>query len=220
MYLSRLRLELYARQVRRDVADPYQLHRTLSRAFPGSADGGPGRVLFRVEVDPTTEGAVVLVQSDKQPEWANLPDDYASVEVKPFDPSFTVGQPLVFRLRASPSRKIGTTLKTDRLAGKPKSNGRRVGLLHEEEQRDWLSRKADEGGFRLLDVTVTREQLDLRGQFLRVGKREHAISLVVVRFDGLLAVTDPERFHSTLRAGVGAAKGFGFGLLSLAPAGG
>jgi CRISPR system Cascade subunit CasE len=39
-----------------------------------------------------------------------------------------------------------------------------------------------------------------------------------VRFDGLLVVTDPERLRHALRAGIGSAKGFGFGLLSLARA--
>jgi CRISPR system Cascade subunit CasE len=37
-----------------------------------------------------------------------------------------------------------------------------------------------------------------------------------VRYDGLLEVTDPVKFLETLRAGIGSAKGFGFGLLSLA----
>lgn len=41
---------------------------------------------------------------------------------------------------------------------------------------------------------------------------------LAVRFDGLLEVTDPGKFLETLRAGIGSAKGFGFGLLSLAPA--
>ena len=39
-----------------------------------------------------------------------------------------------------------------------------------------------------------------------------------MRFDGLLGVTDPVQFLEALRAGIGSAKGFGFGLLSLAPA--
>ena len=37
-------------------------------------------------------------------------------------------------------------------------------------------------------------------------------------FEGILEVTDPERFAATVRAGIGPAKAYGYGLLSLAPA--
>lgn len=37
-----------------------------------------------------------------------------------------------------------------------------------------------------------------------------------VRFDGLLCVTDPETLVEAVRQGIGPAKAFGFGLLSLA----
>jgi len=39
-----------------------------------------------------------------------------------------------------------------------------------------------------------------------------------VRYEGLLQVTDPHLLVEAVRAGIGSAKGFGFGLLSLAPA--
>ena len=39
-----------------------------------------------------------------------------------------------------------------------------------------------------------------------------------VRFNGLLQVTDPEKLMQAVRNGIGPAKAFGFGLLSLARA--
>jgi len=38
-----------------------------------------------------------------------------------------------------------------------------------------------------------------------------------VRYDGLLEVLDEERFRESLLSGIGPAKAFGFGLLSIAP---
>ena len=38
-----------------------------------------------------------------------------------------------------------------------------------------------------------------------------------VQFRGTLEVIDPERFIETYQSGIGSAKGFGFGLLLLAP---
>jgi CRISPR system Cascade subunit CasE len=39
-----------------------------------------------------------------------------------------------------------------------------------------------------------------------------------VQFDGILRVSDPDKLHAAIENGIGSGKGFGFGLLSLAPA--
>ena len=44
------------------------------------------------------------------------------------------------------------------------------------------------------------------------------VRFLSVRFEGLLQVSDPDRFVGAIRSGIGSAKGFGFGLLSVAPA--
>ncbi|MFE5302011.1 type I-E CRISPR-associated protein Cas6/Cse3/CasE [Streptomyces sp. NPDC056632] len=43
------------------------------------------------------------------------------------------------------------------------------------------------------------------------------VSLVTVTFDGRLEITDPERMRRTLTAGLGKAKAYGCGLMTLAP---
>ena len=42
-------------------------------------------------------------------------------------------------------------------------------------------------------------------------------TLHAVDIKGILTVTDPQLFHSTVRNGVGSAKAFGFGMLCLSP---
>jgi len=86
------------------------------------------------------------------------------------------------------------------------------------------------GGFALL----TNEVKDVRGEVRLVpcvniypgGKqtgrkrdatREHATTHVAVVFEGLLRVTDANAFQETLIHGIGSAKAFGFGLVSVAP---
>jgi CRISPR system Cascade subunit CasE len=216
--LSRLLPSLRSRQARRDLAESYELHRSLLRAFPGPGAGGPGRVLYRVDADRESGAATILVQSEKEPDWSALTPDYLTqpAEWKRFDPVFAVGQRLVFRLRANPTRKSRTTSKADRLEGKHRCNGRRIALLREEDQVEWLHRKAHECGFRVRSVQAVPE-----GQAL--GHKSHqeqrqTLTHHAVRYDGLLEITDSARFLQTLLAGVGSAKGFGFGLLSLAPA--
>ena len=114
MYLSRLTLNPRSRDVRRDLADVYQLHRTIMSAFASNPDGAARRslgVLFRV--DP--EGAplpVVLVQSREEPRW-ELPQGYlapgTNAQSKPIGElldAITAGRTYRFRLLANPTRKI------------------------------------------------------------------------------------------------------------------
>jgi CRISPR system Cascade subunit CasE len=212
MYLSQLILNPRSRQVRSEVSQPYEMHRTLMRAFPPENQGGPGRMLFRLDnpAEASQAGLKLLVQSDHAPDWAwvegvsgyLLPGPAPNPASKPFEPAFQPGQRLCFRLRANPTVK---------------RNGKRWGLYTEEEQRDWLARKGGEGGFALLGVTVTTEG-KIGGKIHRSEEESHSLTLLAVRFDGVLQVTNPAKFLETLRQGIGSGKGLGFGLLSLARA--
>jgi CRISPR system Cascade subunit CasE len=229
MHLSRLVLNNRDRQARRDLLMPYELHRTLWRAFP---DHDPGRILFRVDSDPRGARPTVLVQSEFAPDWRSLRDGKPGYlleppESKQFNPVFAPGQRLCFRLRANPTKKVGTSSKEDRLAGK-KANGQRIALLREEEQVAWLLGKGEQGGFRIPgewladgnERQVPNFRMDIIPEdWVRCGKEGHSDGrFYAVRFEGLMEVTDPDALARTLADGIGSAKGFGFGLLSLARA--
>ncbi|MBW1988644.1 MAG: type I-E CRISPR-associated protein Cas6/Cse3/CasE [Deltaproteobacteria bacterium] len=221
MYLSQLILEHppRSRALRRDLAFPYQMHKTLSRAF---ADQGQ-RVLFRLD-SPRRGAPRVLVQSEQEPDWSflgHMPGYASRVTAKPFVPDFSPGQLLRFRLRANPTKKVGTSSKAQRLAGK-KNNGQRLALLMEEDQRDWLARKAAAGGFVVNPAAVWISREDSPRYMVKgwqgANGNKRKLSLFSVLFEGYLQVRDPGEFVSTLRSGIGPGKGLGFGLLSLAPA--
>ena len=207
MYVSRLMLDpqWFARQNR------YQLHQALWRAFPDRAAGGPGRVLFRVEPVPVehASGQVnwrVLVQSDRKPQWQDLRHRDRMLagepEYRPYDPPFRTRYPYQFRLCANPTVK---------------RNNRRYAITAEEDRRAWLTRKASTGGFALDTVTVVQEQTVLAPKPQTVSASRHDLTLVAVRYDGVLHVTDTQQFKNTLAQGIGSGKAFGFGLLSAAP---
>lgn len=185
-------------------------------------------MLFRVE--PSRSGQpVVLVQTRDNPDWSGLPRCYllGPAESKRCDLAFAPGQRLCFRLRANPTKKVGSVSKEDRLAGK-KGNGQRLALLREDEQVAWLLEKAEQGGFRIPGEWLQdgdggkapNFRCDVMPEgWVRCGKDGHTAGRFhAVRFEGMLEVTDPGRFLLTLQNGIGSAKGFGFGLLSIAPA--
>jgi CRISPR system Cascade subunit CasE len=153
------------------------------------------------------------VQSVLEPRWdyAFLNARYllaAPPEVKAFDPSFSTEQFLRFRLCANPAKRLMT---------KPngKSVGPRVGLHREDEQRAWLDRKASASGFRIVSCEVVPEGRPV-GEKTEDGNHKK-MPWLAVRFEGMLQVTQPELLQRAIRRGVGSAKAFGFGMLSLAP---
>jgi len=224
MYLSRLILNPRSRQVQRELADPYELHRTVCRAFPDAnyKENEPSGILFRVDLHPKTRLPTLLVQSQLQPEWsflltdrkdylldkAPLPLGIENPAWKEMNLQLRAGQALAFRLRANP------TVKKDR---EGKTQGRRVGLVREEDQQKWLERKLESAGAALVSVNIADDQL-VRGKLFIEKNDEKRLRFLSVLFDGVLQVKDPKQLVETIYTGIGSAKGLGFGLLSLAPA--
>jgi CRISPR system Cascade subunit CasE len=205
MYLSRLVLDPRSRRVQRESADPYQMHRSIMRAFPDDLPVDE-RVLFRCDADRRTGVLTVLVQSLYEPDWSWLDNGEGrgyvldigetNPDVKLFSLEPVPGQQLIFRLRANP------TVKRD---------SKRHALWREEEQLDWLGRKADLGGFRALSV-----RLQELGSVQGWTANRNRLNLFAVQYEGVLSVTDPNKFVTTVQDGIGPGKGVGFGLLSLA----
>ena len=218
MYLSRLILNPRNRRAQREIATPYQMHKSLMRCFPADLDRERERVLFRVETSPRGNVPTVLLQSTLEPAWDWLADGGArgylletgspNPAVKQFDLHLAPGQTLAFRLRANP------TVKRRRERADGSLRAVRDPIYHEEKQVAWLERKAGAGGFHIISVR-TRSAPDVRG-WVRRDDVKHKLKLFAVQFDGLLRVDDPDRLRETVRRGVGSGKGLGFGLLSLA----
>jgi len=208
MYLSKLTLNR-SRRAMLWSARPYRVHQRLCMAC-----GDDPRLLFRIEATPG--GTVILAQTHHMPRWdaafAEFPVLSGEPLVKEVDWPLREGQVLSFRLRANPTKRLCHGHDGE---GRPRNNVR-VPLYAEEEQRAWLERKEDAAGFRSLRVDVRREPPPVEAVSGK-GGASHQVKLASAQFDGLLVVTDPVRLRAALAAGIGSAKGFGFGLLSLGP---
>lgn len=209
MYLARLVINNHpsCRRAVDDLADPYEMHRTLMKAFPDADDGGPGRVLWRLEPLRRGRPATVLVQSEDPPDFAPLRDAPGYLLDKPkitelgdrFRASLTEGRLLRFRLRANPTVT---------------REGKRHGLVRDDERRNWLVNKGKSGGFEPVDFLPARSERVVSRR--KSGARPQ--TFVAVDYEGVLRITDPEAFWRSLTGGIGPAKGYGFGLLSVARA--
>lgn len=222
MYLSLLTLNLRSQDARRDADDDYQMHSTLARLFTDApkhekerrfkelAWGEKERVLFRIEPATRERPACVLMQSCRAPDFSRLPRGYCAEPPQTrgdYEEKLAVlesGQILQFRLRANPTVK---------------RNGKRLGLREEGEQFAWLKRKLRESGAELAECRfgpheVVKACKHGEGERANGSKQIH----LGVLFEGSLRVTDPGKLRAAVENGIGSAKGYGFGLLSLAPA--
>jgi len=219
MYLSRLILNPRSRRVQRELAQPYEMHRSIMHALRPDLQAGEERVLWRVD-EHTRLGLMLLVQSRELPDWAwlaeegargyLLPADEPNPAVKPFQLQPAVGQLFSFRLRANPTKRLGKSAEYDK--------GKRVGIYDEDDQLAWLARKGEQHGFRVLQAQVSRDSKIKDADAIHRNDVTHKLELLAVQFDGILQVTDPAKLVAAVETGIGSGKGFGGGLLSLAPA--
>ncbi|MEU0133092.1 type I-E CRISPR-associated protein Cas6/Cse3/CasE [Streptomyces sp. NPDC006296] len=156
----------------------------------------------------------------------------------PFLDRLTAGERWAFRLTANPVHHIR------RKADEPTKRTAHVTPVH---QMGWLLKRQEQCGFhvlekpaemRLLPSGTTHEGQPHHGDRYALtvhdkralafdksrdpaqpGVRKGAVSLVTVTFDGRLEITDPELMRRALRQGIGKAKAYGCGLLTLAPLG-
>jgi CRISPR system Cascade subunit CasE len=124
--------------------------------------------------------------------------------MKEFHPEFAPHDRFRFLLRANPTVK---------------HEGKRNGLLDGDQQRAWLLRKASQAGFAVdpdsLVVLAVRPRVSRRSRQIDPEPHTH----LAVDFSGLLCVTAPAAFREAFIRGIGPAKAYGFGLLSLARVG-
>lgn len=197
MVLSRMILDLTDADARRDFADAYEMHATLMRLV----DAGSSKPLWRLEQARELSAPIVLVQTDE------MPDPRAVVRGPgPYFQSFeskhnrllevvAPGERLRFRVRAN------VTVKRD---------GKRRGLVDEHDQLAWLQRQIEGAGGELLGARVSESRREVFGR-----RRGRPITVHGVTFDGALLIRDSEGVRALAGAGIGHARAFGFGLLTL-----
>lgn len=220
IYLSHLPLNARDQNVQRELRDGYQMHKRLAHAFGQSDDEQlAARVLFRA--DESAGRPIVLAQSKIAPDWSTLPDGYCLglPQVKEIEPALREGGLWSFRLRANPTKSDGA------IRSEKRDRGKRVGIYRESERLEWLHRKAASNGFLILEARVLDEgrsyphqksdgkEYSLRQVQSRLNAGKGSFSAAI--FEGVLQVADATELARALENGIGPAKAFGFGLLSL-----
>lgn len=199
MMLTQMKLNVLSAQVRRDMADPYEMHRTIQRL----TDGQERRPLWRLEHDGSGQHPVVLLQTEAAPD-RRLLDEFDSHYLLDFGTrenrllaNISAEDVLNFRLHANPT--------VTRL-------GKRHGLVEHDDQVAWIARVLDRHGAALHGVRIGASRRMVSGR--RRGSKPMIVTGVT--FDGQLGVLDADSLRELVSNGIGHAKALGLGLMTLA----
>ncbi|AKU15133.1 type I-E CRISPR-associated protein Cas6/Cse3/CasE [Luteipulveratus mongoliensis] len=236
MYLVRMRLDPRSRATRKVLSSAQAMHAAVLRACGSEANDlvaeGDRRILWRVDQHGRDDIELYLTSPGKpSPDGSALPDGLPPVgswdiaDYEPFLSQLGPGQRWLFRLTANPVRSMSRAAPDGRrVRGKP------IPLTH-AHQEEWLVARAERHGFTIplnsLDSPeVSARELLQRDRhttsFNRRSDGEDAgrtdrVQITRVTFEGVLDVTDPDALRLTLRNGMGKARAYGCGLMTLAP---
>lgn len=216
MYLSRFEINSARRGAYKLLSSPQAMHAAVLAGFPhGSTGAGAGRVLWRVDQSDTQ--ALLYIVSPGRPDLTHLVEQAGWPSTTGWDTrdydgvleSLSAGQSWAFRLRANPTKSV-------RLPDKPQRS-QRVGHVTVKQQEQWLLDRAERCGFAVSSAENDGLRLAIVGRRVASFDRQgRTVTLSTATYDGQLDVVDPAALRAALVNGIGPAKGYGCGLLTLA----
>lgn len=221
--LTRMSLNPATRGGRKLLTNRQAMHAAIMAAFsPETHDEMGGRVLWRVDRDAHRH--VLYTVSPVEPDlthiveqagWAGQSWDAAAYDS--FLRRLTRGQRWGFRLVANPVRSVA----------RERARSKVLPHVTPAQQVGWLEERSAGWGFSLVaptaedspasGVLVSQRHDDRFGRVEGTTGRRGKVTLRIAQFDGTLEVTDADTLRSALVAGMGRAKGYGCGLMTLRP---
>ncbi len=220
-YLTRMEINPRRRAARRYLGSPQVMHAAVEAAFPATTAGE--RRLWRV--DRAGEAVWLYIVSAGRPDLTHIVEDvgrptttgWETKNYQSFLDRLDNGQVWGFRLTANPTH-----------SGRRSSDAadtQRFGHLTVSQQEQWLAKRLDHWGLAGIDSepgdsevpvsfsAVGREVV----QFMRgSGPARSRVTLTRTSYEGLLQITDVEKVRAVLVDGIGHAKAYGCGLMTLA----
>lgn len=223
MYLTKFLINPARRGGRFLLGNPQAMHAAVLSSFPPPPPGQSNpRMLWRVDQSDATVALYVL--SPAEPDMTHLVEQagwatttWTTRDYTPLLERIEEGQLWSFRLQANPVKQ----------SLNPLTKGKRLAHVTPSQQAQWLLDRSEQKGFsieHLLDgspaLNVSSRSKDSFGRKdpNRSGSKSD-VTLVRVQFDGVLRVTDKEAFKEALTGGIGRAKAYGCGLMTIVSAG-
>ncbi len=236
MYLTQFRLNTARAGARKLLSSPQAMHAAVMSSFsePPATEGEASspRVLWRLDRNARSEVRLFL-SSPARPDLTHLVEQagwpavatpgapgWKTYDYGTFLARLDKGSTWDFRLTANPVHYARTK--------KGQKSTKRTAHLVPEYQLQWLLDRQDRGGFRVLEKPPERRHVQHGDEYQCVVREQRNLSfrkrgnddrvqLLAVTYDGRLEVTDPDALRALLTRGLGKAKAYGCGLMTLAP---
>lgn len=207
MYLTRIALDMRRRETMRALSSVNMIHGAIESAFPGQRK----RRLWRIDTIASVTWLMLL--SETEPDLSGLQAQFGYEdqpwETKCYDgllERIQEGTSWRFRLVANPTHSGPS--------GKDGERGKVVAEGSVPAQKEWLTRHAVAHGFLLrpdcFDVTRSEWKIFHKGK-----EGRHQVSILQVTYEGILEVADAELFRKALLCGIGRAKAYGMGMMTV-----
>ena len=198
--MALLTLNPRSREARRSLSDPQALHKALMGCFPSSAGDTPRQefgVLWRAE---PSDAPTILMQSRTEPDLQALPPGFATAQTRPLDrhlAGLANGQVVHYRVVLNP-------------VAKSRARGNRQRVIPSSERAEWAAKRLMKVG---LDLLTPPTLTGLPSRYIeRSGKR---LPIYATQVDGIGRVMEADALCAALKSGVGHAKAWGCGLMTV-----
>lgn len=217
MYLSRVKIDYYNLKSIKELNHLGAYHSWVEDSFTEEREKPKNertRKLWRV--DELRGEYYLIVLSENKPDFEKL-EKYGvknTAESKSYERILGSIKP---GMRARFKIELNTVYSTTKNVEKGK-RGRVVPVPHEKLGEFFLDR-TEKNGFLVNknELAITNIEKKLFRRKKEDGEKETRVNLVSATFEGILTVTDEERFRETLVMGIGRKKAYGFGLLTIIP---
>jgi CRISPR system Cascade subunit CasE len=221
MYLTHFALNPARRGTHKLLGSPQVMHAAVLSSFAPqttltASEEGSARVLWRID-RITKTCASLYISSPEKPDLTHLVEQagwpttqtWQTRDYTPLLDRLNSGQRWGFRLKANPVHAVRV------VEGK---RTKPLGHVTAAQQENWLTTRVHKFGFSLSTSAADTPDLVIHDrETVRFSRQGGTVTLTTATFDGILDITDAAALRTALMTGIGRAKGYGCGLLTLAP---
>ncbi|MDF7639255.1 type I-E CRISPR-associated protein Cas6/Cse3/CasE [Lactobacillus sp. ESL0791] len=213
MYLSRVEIDVNNRQKTKDLTQLSAFHGWVEQSFPDEIKAGK-RLRHLWRIDQLAGKTYLLLLSENIPDKQQLlrygvADTFITKSYDRMLNGIKQEQLMQFRLTANPTHTVSEP---------GKKQGRVFPHVTVEQQLKWLIGRSEKLGFQLV-TKDNKLSFDIVGRDwpLLSHKGKRRVRLSRVTFEGILRITDADKFKQALINGIGREKAFGMGLMTVIP---
>lgn len=211
MNITRVHINPHKRGARKLLGSPEAMHAAVLAGFAPTVD--PGRVLWRID-DHRDGPPLLYVVSAVAPDLDHIEEQagwpgQAAAETRDYEPlirRLVRGQIWAFRLTANPVHRGRLADGTQKI----------MGHVTADQQLSWLLDRQERLGLGLTSDDGEPTTRVVGRRVLTFTRQSSRVTVSTVTYEGTGVVTDAESLRAVLTQGIGRAKAYGCGLMTLA----